>query len=210
MRIYIGFAVLWISFSQVAVAAEEVEKIITETSVSNENQEDPKKIDENGLGIGTWGLGFALGIEQYREPYIETASIQGDGENERIVTTERSIETRPSAWMTINWNLKPFGKTTMKMRGSDDASKKWGFFAGVKLLGESTEVFSAFALGPQITFLTTNNREISVGIGWVTHPTRTFAGNIVEGESLPTQFDDIVFEESTENSFIVMMSVGVL
>lgn len=180
---------------------------ISQTVLAQDN--DPPPADSN-IGIGTWGLGFGLGVEQYRDSFIDTASIQGDGESERIVTTEKSIDTRPSAWLTVNWNLKPFGSSRVNISGDNVISKKWGFFAGVKLLGESNDAFSAFALGPQVTFLTDKNREISVGLGWVTHPTRTYAGNIVEGESLPAQFDDIVFEESTENSYMIMMSIGVL
>lgn len=104
MKLPIALVVLWISLSQTAIAADE--QLIDEKSASNDALVEPKVPKDNGVGIGTWGLGFALGIEQYREPYIERASIQGDGENERVVTTERSIETRPSAWMTINWNIK--------------------------------------------------------------------------------------------------------
>ena len=113
-----------------------------------------------------------------------------------------------SAWLTLNWNV---GSVKQKVLFLGDTKRvKWGFFAGVKLVGESSDSFSSFALGPQLTFETNKNRAISIGAGWVTHGTKEYARGIVEGESLPAQFDDIVFEEGTENSYMVMMSVGVL
>ena len=150
-------------------------------------------------------MGFGLGIEQYRETFIEEASINGE---ERIVVTEDTFDTRPSAWLTLNWNVGSVKQKVLFL--GDTKSVKWGFFAGVKLVGESSNSFSSFALGPQLTFETNKNRAISIGAGWVTHGTKEYARGIVEGESLPAQFDDIVFEEGTENSYMVMMSVGVL
>ena len=81
-----------------------------------------------------------------------------------------------------------------------------GFFAGVKLIDSNSEAFSAFAIGPQITFVT-DKKEISVGLGFVTHRTKQYAGGIEEGKPLPSQYDDIVYEEGTENSGMLMMSV---
>jgi len=163
----------------------------------------PKKV-----GIDEWGLGFGLGVEQYKNTYIDEASLRGDT---RIVTTEKTYDTRPSAWLTLNWNVWGWEDSKeMMIRGVktkiEDRDIRYGFFAGVKLIDGNSESFSAFALGPQISFLI-DEREISVGLGWVTHQTREFANGIVSGQSLPTQYDDIVFEEGTENSYMLMISV---
>jgi hypothetical protein len=161
---------------------------------------------ENGKGVENWQMGFGLGIEQYQEEYIDKASIRGD---ERIVTTEKTYETLPSAWLTMNWNVWGIGTPTKSLTTNNDVyDTKFGFFAGVKLLDSNSESFSSFALGPQISFVTTTNI-ISVGAGWVTHKTQTYARGIKEGEVLPAQYDDIVYEEGTENSYMVMMSVGI-
>lgn len=158
-----------------------------------------------GEGVKDWGLGFGLGVEQYKDDYIEAASLRGD---ERIVVTEKKYETLPSAWLTLNWNVWGVKQNPVeKAAGSDVYDCKWGFFAGVKLIDSNSEAFSAFALGPQVTFLT-NKKEITIGLGFVTHRTKEYASGIEEGKPLPAYYDDIVYEEGTENSGMLMMSVN--
>ncbi|WP_111977135.1 hypothetical protein [Algibacillus agarilyticus] len=157
-------------------------------------------------GVAEWELSFGLGVEQYRETYIDSASLRGD---ERIVVTEKTFDTRPSAWLTMNWNLWGIGTNTKTdSDGNDISDTKFGFFAGVKLIDGNSSAFSSFALGPQVSFLTQSKKTISVGLGWVTHGTRTYANGINPGVPLPEQYDDIVYEEGTENSYMLMMSVG--
>jgi hypothetical protein len=69
------------------------------------------------------------------------------------------------------------------------------------------ETSSAFALGPQVSFLTAD-RQVSVGFGWVNHRTKRFASGISEGKPLPAQYTDIKYREGSENSYMVMFSVG--
>jgi len=159
---------------------------------------------ENNSGISAWELGFGLGVEQYKDDYIESASIRGD---QRIVVTEKKYETLPSAWLTLNWNVKGLGRIRKTTSGNDVYYTKLGFFTGIKIIDSNSETFSAFALGPQISFQT-EAKIISVGAGWVTHRTKEYANGIKEGEALPEQYDDIVFEEGTENSYLLMMSVN--
>lgn len=159
---------------------------------------------EEKKGIEAWELGFGLGIEQYRDKYIESASLHGE---DKIVVTEKTYDTLPSAWLTVNWNIWPRATVAKKAAGTDVQDIKWGFFAGVKLLGSNSDAFSAFSLGPQVSFVL-EEKVISVGAGWVTHQTRTYAKDIVAGEALPSQYDDIVFEDGTENSYMLMMSVN--
>ncbi len=157
-------------------------------------------------GIKNWGFGFGLGVEQFRQEYIENASLQG---STKIVTTEKTYETLPSAWLTLNWNLIGLdSKKGTDFEGNDVHNVKFGFYAGVKLLGSGTsDTFSAFSLGPQVSFVT-NDKVISIGAGWVTHLTKGFASGILDGQPLPSQYQEIVFKEATENSYMVMMSVG--
>ena len=201
------FPVLPLLFSA-AVNAQTEEEIAAAAAAAEAEATEAAENESSTGGVGDWGLGFGLGVEQYRKGFIENASINGE---ERIVVTEQTYNTRPSAWLTINWNIGSFGSDKIKgITAGNTKSMKWGAFAGVKLVGNSTDTFSSFALGPQVTFETDKGRAISVGFGWVTHGTKTYANGITPGESLPVQFDDIVYEEGTENSYMIMMSVGVI
>ena len=187
--------------------------LLTTSTFSTAEPEQPQPVtktlsDSNAsaatVGIDDWGLGFGFGVEQYRDPYILEASLRGDT---RIVTTEKTFETRPSAWLTINWNIWGIGAGRKTTSGQTVKDARWGFFAGVKVIDSNSDAFSAFSLGPQVTFVL-DTKTISVGAGWVTHQTRQYANGIVAGQALPVQYDDIVFEEGTENSFMLMMSIG--
>ena len=166
-----------------------------------------KAAEDNSTGVADWGLGFGLGIEQYKDTYIDSASLRGD---DRIVITGKSFKTRPSAWLTMNWNIWGVGDGKSVRVGGKSTTvydTRWGFFAGVKIIDGNSEAFSAFALGPQVSFVL-KERVISVGLGWVTHQTREYAQGISAGEVLPSHYDDIAFEEGTENSYMLMMSVS--
>lgn len=157
-------------------------------------------------GVDAWNFNFGLGVEQYRADYIDQARIFGD---ERIVTIEKEFQTKPSAWLTLSWNVWVLDKGSQAKDGSDADihNVKFGFFAGTKVIGEDSSAFESFAIGPQVTFQA-KDRDISIGLGWVTHPTRTFADEISAGEPLPEQFDDITYIEGTENSYMLMFSIA--
>lgn len=199
---YIAFA-LALAFSHIALASEPIKDPVDGAS------------GVKSKGIDDWGFGLGIGIEQYRTmPYIEQASTYGTN---RIVVIEKDYRTLPSAWLTLNWNICPIPKKwnicppdaeNMPSGKSSDVQKvKWGFFTGVKILDSNSQTFSAFALGPQVSFITAQ-KQYSVGLGWVTHRTRNFANGIKEGQPLPTEFTDIKYKDSTENSYIVMFSVN--
>lgn len=159
-------------------------------------------------GVDSWNFNLGIGVEQYRSDYIDQAKITGD---EKIVVIEKEYQTRPSAWLTLSWNFWGLGDPveTKQVAGNsvDIHNVKFGLFAGTKILGEDTSAFESFALGPQITFQA-QGRDISIGLGWVTHPTRELASGITEGDPLPDQFDDISYKESTENSYMLMFSIA--
>tara|TARA_R110002167_G_scaffold45324_4_gene136333 strand:- start:12508 stop:13086 length:579 start_codon:yes stop_codon:yes gene_type:complete len=163
-----------------------------------------------GEGVDAWNFNIGIGVEQYRSDYIDRARITG---TERIVVIEKEYQTRPSAWLTLSWNFlgldDPIGteKNSLTDRTIDIHNVKFGLFAGTKILGEDSSAFESFALGPQITFQA-QDRDISIGVGWVTHPTRTLSSGITEGVALPVQFDDIFYKEGTENSFMLMFSIA--
>lgn len=193
--------------AEAAKAQKEVEAAKTTAAKADAKATaEEAKLEEqaNAVPIEQWGLGFGLGVEQYDEPYIDQASLRGDN---RIVTTEKTFKTLPSAWLTMNWNRWGIGEEKTNNKGQDVRDTRWGFFAGVKLIDSNSESFSAFALGPQVTFVL-EKKVISVGLGWVTHKTRSYAEGIVAGQALPAQYDDIVYEEGTENSFMLMTSVS--
>lgn len=187
MRILVLILVLVLSF---AIHAQQSTSTSTSTST-------PTPTPTPTGSISDWELSFGLGVEQYRNTYIDSASLRGDA---RIVTTEKTFDTRPSAWLTINWNVWGW-------ENDNDRDIRYGFFAGVKLIDGNSDAFSSFALGPQISFLV-DEREISIGAGWVTHPIKQYAYGIIAGEPLPEQYDDIVFKEGTENSYMLMMSIS--
>lgn len=158
-------------------------------------------------GVDAWNFNFGIGVEQYRSDYVDQARITGD---QKIVVVEKEYQTRPSAWLTLSWNFLGLDKTdVVEVQGEsiDINNVKFGLFAGTKIIGEDSSVFESFALGPQITFQA-KDRDISVGIGWVTHPTRKLASGITEGNALPDQFDDISYKEGTENSYMLMFSIA--
>lgn len=159
-------------------------------------------------GVDAWNFNFGIGVEQYRSDYIDKARITGDN---KIVVVEKEYQTRPSAWLTLSWNFlgldEPDETQTLSGKTIEINNVKFGLFAGTKIIGEDSSVFESFALGPQITFQA-KDRDISVGIGWVTHPTRKLASGITEGNPLPDQFDDISYKEGTENSYMLMFSIA--
>jgi len=152
------------------------------------------------------GFGFALGVEQYRTPYIEEATTNGTN---RIVSIDKEYKTLPSVWATLNWNIKVFGKTPDK--GVNKTQQiGLGLFAGVKLVGgPGNQAFDGFAIGPQVTFKTVGAtaRDISLGLGWVTHKTRSLATGIIEGKRLPEDYNDVKYRQNSENSVALMLSV---
>jgi hypothetical protein len=197
------------------LSSAELEQLLKETKLKELAEKQAavlaakKTINENSVsaeGIKNWGLGFGLGVEQFRDEFVDKASVQGQN---KIVVLEKTYETLPSAWLTLNWNVIGLDSTRGKdFDGNDVHNVKFGFYAGVKILGTGAdEAFSAFSLGPQISFVT-NEKIISIGAGWVTHGTQDFANGIVEGNPLPDQYQEIVFRQSTENSYMIMMSVG--
>jgi hypothetical protein len=193
---YIVFALAF-AFSQTVLASGTSNEAGTETT------------SVNAKGIDDWGFGLGIGIEQYRTmPYIEQASTYGTN---RIVVIEKDYRTLPSAWLTLNWNIFPLPQNEENLKAAGTSNEvqkvKWGLFSGVKILDSNSQTFSAFALGPQVSFITAQ-KQYSVGFGWVTHRTRSLATGIQEGQPLPTQFTDIKYKDSTENSYIVMFSVG--
>jgi hypothetical protein len=160
--------------------------------------------------IKTLGFGLAIGEEQFRARYIEEASTNGAN---RIVTVDKEYKTLPSAWLTLNWNffdVKQAVRTPPAGVPSTTAIKG-GMFAGVKFIGgQNNQAFDGFAIGPQITFKTADgvtNRDISVGLGFVTHKTRALASGIVEGQPLPADYTDVKYHQRSENSWILMLSV---
>lgn len=166
---------------------------------------------DSSKGISEWGWGVGIGIEQYRKnPYIENASTYGV---DRIVVVEKDYQTNPSAWLNLNWNVWPRPRNMQSQPGVAEKSTpvideiKYGFFAGIKILDANSQALSAFSLGPQVTFFSAQ-RQVSVGFGWVNHKTRQFATGIEEGKPLPAQYTDIRYRESSENSYMLMFSVG--
>lgn len=149
-------------------------------------------------GVDDWNLNVGIGVEQYRSDYVDQARIVGA---DRIVVIEKKYRTRPSAWLTLSWNFWGVGdpSDTREVAGKsvDVHNVKFGLFAGTKIIGEDTTAFESFALGPQITFQA-QDRDISIGLGWVSHPTRQLANGISEDNALPSNFDDVAYKSSTE------------
>lgn len=169
-------------------------------------------------GVEDWNLNFGLGVEQYRDAFVEQASIKGE---DRIVVVEKTYKTRPSGWLTVNWNILGAGSSVVKTDEKGNVVKDdkgntvvlrntmFGLFAGTKIIGSDSSAFDAFSFGPQVTFAL-QDREISIGAGWVTHKTKRLGRDIVEGSPLPAQYDDVSYKEGTENSYMMMLSISVL
>jgi len=149
---------------------------------------------ESNLGIEPWGMSFGLGVEKFRNNFIERASINGTS---KIVVVEKKMDEQTGGWLTMNWRPQEF-------RLSKEVA--FGFYVGVKVTGQGSTGFDGFSLGPQLSFSIPNSKPINVGLGWVAHSTRFFADGIIEGEALPEQFDEIKYRETTENSYMLMVS----
>lgn len=138
--------------------------------------------------------------------------IKRESRGNKIVIVEKEYQTRPSAWLTISWNFWGLDESRGTQKNAagkaiDIHNLKFGLFAGAKILGQDSSALDAFALGPQITFQA-QDRDISIGLGWVTHQTKELSPGIAEGEPLPPQFDDIAYKEGTENSYMLMFSIA--
>lgn len=180
--------------------------LISPLSLAQEAPQNGEAGGQSGKGEvkNAWGFGVGLGVEQFGDEYVKSASLQG---SDRIVTLEKTYKTQPSAWLTGTWNIFPLSPW-VDAEGGLIRQTSWGLFAGIKLIGSEGDAFSAFALGPQVNFDLPKDRSVSVGVGWVTHQTRKLARGIAEGQALPSHYDGIVYREGTENSYMLMISYG--
>lgn len=206
--------ILFMLFFSANSIAQETKKEQAPTTETKPNE--PPPISTNN-GISSWNLGFGLGVEQYRTPYIDMVSLQGPN---RVVLVDQEYRTRPSAWLTMNWNIRGIKeknkakinqlieKKGVNLDPSDVYEMKWGLFAGVKIIDGNSNSFSSFAIGPQISFETMGGQSVSVGVGWVTHGTKRLPDDIEIGKPLPAHYTSIVYKKSTENSIMMMMSVS--
>ena len=172
------------------------------TLAADEKQVEAKATTSSKIGVADWQLNFGLGIEQFRSRYVDNASLQG---NEKIVVVDKDYATLPSAWMTLNWNILTLHSAASN---SQLATSRLGLFVGLKLIDAESQAFSAFSLGPQVSFYV-GTRVISIGGGWVTHRTKSLADGILENRPLPTHFSDVTYREGTENSYMMMVSIQV-
>lgn len=173
------------------------------------------------------GFGFGIGLENYKQRYIDSASTNGP---DRIVVVEREYRTLPSAWLTLNFQFsavdfnpdggeEPNEKSARRLflgrcnhqtaKGESDDTVNCvgaGLFVGLKVLDANNKTFGGVALGPQYTFYTAGRR-ISIGAGYVWHQVKTLAPGIEEGKPLPSHYTDIKYSEKSERSSILMISI---
>ncbi len=193
--IFIAPAIALASIQTTFAQTKSVESTSEPTTLPDEvgNKEQSLKSTSAENGIQSWGMSFGLGLEKFRNNYIERASINGES---RVVIVEKKFDEQASGWLTLNWRPEKFVHNNYAL----------GFYVGVKITGASGNAFDGFSFGPQVSFRVSEGSPINIGFGWVAHQTRKLATGIVDGEPLPKHFDEIKFRETTENSWMVMVS----
>ncbi|MEA3522764.1 MAG: hypothetical protein U9R50_07295 [Campylobacterota bacterium] len=93
-----------------------------------------------------------------------------------------------------------------------------GFYVGARLAGADSDVFDAFSLGLLWSFKRTKlgtplkkgeiAESINIGFGPVWYKTKVLASGIVEGEALPTNYNEVKLDSRDEVSWMFMVSVG--
>jgi hypothetical protein len=171
----------------------------------------PAAEPDPGLDLGALGFGLGIGVEHYKSSYIDEASTNGTN---RVVNIDKQYNTNPSAWLTMSWSFpKKKGGEVNSLGSFMTNAVNWGLFAGVKVIdGGDGKAFNGFAIGPQVTFKTGTAaapRDISVGIGAVTHKVRGLATGIEEGKPLPSNYTDIKYREKSEWNWMIMLSVSI-
>lgn len=160
------------------------------------------------VDVDNWHINLGVGFEYLQEPVIEKSALRG---SERIVVTQESYQSSNSLWLTLNWNIFPTDLEYLN-KGiisviNRDYNVKYGLFAGVKLLDSMGESAGAFSFGPQVSFAL-GGRVMSVGGGLVMNKSKVYAEGISSGQPLPDYYDDIEFERRSDNSYLLMFSVG--
>lgn len=170
--------------------------------------ESQKTQVEKAADLQAFEFGVAIGLENYRTEYVNEAKVVGDN---RIVRVTDSYDTNASVWLDTHYTWDGWAA------GKGFTHSAPGFYVGVRLLGENSDFFDAFTLGVMWAFKRTRLGDdksdsafdsINIGIGPVWHRTRELANGIVEGESLPDEFDNVEYRKNDEISWMLIVSTG--
>jgi hypothetical protein len=191
-------------------AAVEAEAAADKAAAKKKADDEVKKAADEGK-LGGFKFGVAIGFEAYRDPYVNEAETVGP---DRIVRISDSQKMKPSLWLETHYLWDGWAYN----HGFTHSAP--GFYIGVRAIGpnaETFETFDAFSLGAMWAFKRKRigadpagqiAESINVGFGPVWHRTRVLASGIVEGQPLPTQFQDIKYDKKDETSWMLMISVG--
>lgn len=172
----------------------------SEKATASKGDADTQKADWRGLGFSV-----GLGMENFKDPYIREARVIGD---QRNVLIEDAFDRQASLWLQLNYVWDGSSLAT-------DYSAP-GMYVGLRAVAPDSQALDAFSLGVMWAFSRTRIRStppgerksVNVGFGPVWHRTQQLASGIVEGQPLPSQFQQIEFEKRDEVSWMLMVSFG--
>ena len=136
-----------------------------------------------------WGIGVALGFEQYRTDNINSASLSRD----RVLRTTDSTSWHNSLWL-------------VGYRRLERISDRLGYFAAAKVVGEDGKAgIKDAAIG--LSYIIPGDK-FTVGVGAVNHRVRTFGAGLAEGQHLPKRYgNDIPFRERSEWGIVLLVTL---
>ena len=145
-----------------------------------------------------WGVGVAVGFEQYRTENINSASLSKN----RVLRTTDSTSWHNNLWLVGHRRLRLCEIVQFPL------CENVGMFAAAKVVGEDgTAGIKDAAIG--VSYVLPNDK-FTVGIGAVNHRVRTFGAGLVEGAVVDKSYgNDIPFREHSEWGLVILVTFNV-
>lgn len=183
--------------------------VAAQSEADQKPESSEQEIDANeATQLQKFEFGIGIGVELYREPFINEAKVFGD---ERVVRIVDSQEIGASIWLETHYTWDGFAARRLKRSHSAPGS-----YLGVRLVGQDAQVFDVFSVGPMWSFKRkrlddrTDRRAINIGLGPVWHRTRRLLDGIEAGQPLPRDFGNVEYAKGDEVSWMLMVSTGFL
>jgi len=163
----------------------------------------PAPTPEPKGGVGDFLAHFSVGaaVLLFDTPLVETAEFTGS-DRRVVVTDDRTHSVTP--WLQANyvWDAAYdrgywFSKTTMP-----------GIFAGVGM-GPDGSFLDTFGVGAQLSFKRlAPGKSLNLGVGYYFSSKKELADGIVEGQALPTDYDQIKYRRRSAEGLLINLSFG--
>ena len=192
---------------------EDIERLENKCESEGCTKEEVEDIQDKSDTLSSltesFKFGVAIGFEHYKSEYISEVETVGD---DRVVRLVDAQNQKPSIWLETHYLWDGWASSNGFTHSAP------GFYVGARLLGPNSDIFEAFSLGLMWSFKRTRlgdvpppgqiAESINIGIGPVWHKTKVLADGIVEGESLPENYNDVKLNSRDEVSWMLMISAG--